>query len=802
MKSRTSVWPRVIAIFCVSIALLPSLANAQDPQTITFSNPGAQNFGTTPTLTATSSAGAALMPTFTSSTTGVCTITSGGTLTFVAAGTCTINADQSGDDDYAAAATVSRTFTVNAVVPGTPTGVTATAGDTQASIAFTAPSFTGGTAITGYTVTTNPADVAPINGAASPIVISGLTNGQAYTFTVTANNSAGTGPASPASNAVTPAAVQNITFNNPNAQNFGTTPTLTATTDSGLTPTFSSSTPGVCTITSAGALTFVTAGTCTINADQAGNGSYLPAPQISRSFTVNPVVPGAPTAVVATPTEGQASVAFAAPAFTGGIAITGYTVTAAPGGATASGLASPITVAGLTNGVSYTFSVSATNSAGTGAASAASSAVTPEQVVVEPEEIDITGSMDNVSLFGTVNISVGAVLTGGSITGTINNNGSIRGNISLGPDTTIQGGVITASITGTVGSPARINSARINNGAVLSNVIIGSGSIVQPGVIIGSNVRFESETRIPAGIELTAALSQQGWTFASELQAVMLDADVLTPGSGAATILQALQSLPEYSLVGGLGQDEVSGEIRVYHPDFRASVVPFRVSQAQADDQPGTRVDDNGDIVLVTANGRVVVSFPVLVNGDAFIQALLGTDLVLSFDNRGNLVATPDASGDTEATAGNMVYAALGADYYLTARPDVLAVPAARSSEPGLNEYSVWGLGSVKNLSLIFTDSEGDLRQQDILPVPADWFALKDSLESIAGVTAVSINERAIIQVTIDGQVVQGMVDYTVVRGTATGQTVITDVGDVTGNGARDFEITYANGDRQMLFVY
>lgn len=353
------------------------------PQTIAFTDPGAQNFGTSPTLSASSSAGGGYVVAFTSATPGVCTITSGGTLTFVAAGTCTIDANQAGDSSFLPAPQVSRSFTVNAVVPGAPTSPVATAGDTQASVAFVAPVNTGGTAITGYTVTVNPAVVAPVFGASSPIVVTGLTNSQAYTFTVTADNVAGTGPASVASNSITPKAAQTITFANPGTQNFGMTPTLTATTDApGLTPTFTSSTTGVCTITSGGALTFVTVGTCTINADQPGNGAYLPAPQVSRSFTVSPVVPGAPTIGTAIAGDAQATVEFTPPAFTGGSAITGYTVTANPGGATAMGGASPVTFTGLTNGTTYTFMVTASNAAGTGVSSTASNAVTPRLLTV------------------------------------------------------------------------------------------------------------------------------------------------------------------------------------------------------------------------------------------------------------------------------------------------------------------------------------------------------------------------------------------------------------------------------------
>ncbi|MBK8675674.1 MAG: fibronectin type III domain-containing protein [Cellvibrionales bacterium] len=355
------------------------------PQVITFANPGTQSFGTAPDLSilgggASSTSG--LTVAFTSSTTGVCTITSGGILAFVTAGTCTINVNQAGNSQYLPAPQVSRSFTVSPIVPDAPTIGTAVAGDTQASVAFTAPANTGGTTITGYTVTVSPPDVAPVNGASSPIVVTGLTNGQAYTFTVTADNSAGTGPASGASNSITPKATQTITFNNPGARNFGTTPTFTATSDSGLSPTFTSSTTGVCTITGLGAVTFITAGTCTINADQAGNGSYLAATQVTRSFAVNAVVPGAPIIGTATAGNAQATVTFTAPASNGGVAITGYTVIANPGGATMTGAGSPIIFTGLTNGTSYTFTVTATNSAGTGTASAASNAVIPNSAPV------------------------------------------------------------------------------------------------------------------------------------------------------------------------------------------------------------------------------------------------------------------------------------------------------------------------------------------------------------------------------------------------------------------------------------
>ena len=350
-------------------------ATPKAAQTITFANPGAQNFGTTPTLTATASSG--LTVNFTSDTTDVCTVTSGGTLTFLKAGTATITAHQTGNGSFLAASDVSRSFTVNAIVPSAPTIGTATAGDTQATVTFTAPTSNGGSAITGYTVTSSPGGFTG-TGAGGPITVTGLTNGVAYTFTVTATNTAGTGSASAASNSVTPKAAQTITFANPGAQNYGTTPTLTATTSSGLTVNFTSDTTDVCTVTSGGTLTFLKAGTATITAHQTGNGSFLAASDVSRSFTVNAIVPSAPTIGTATAGDTQATVTFTAPTSNGGSAITGYTVTANPGGATGTGAGSPITIPGLTNGVAYTFTVTATNTAGTGSASAASNSATPK----------------------------------------------------------------------------------------------------------------------------------------------------------------------------------------------------------------------------------------------------------------------------------------------------------------------------------------------------------------------------------------------------------------------------------------
>ena len=113
----------------------------------------------------------------------------------------------------------------NAVVPytlpGAPVIGTATAGDSAATVTWTAPSSNGGSAITGYTVTPYIAGVAQapqtFSSTATTETVTGLTPGTTYTFKVAAVNAAGTGPASAATTAVTVNTGPSLTFAAPPA---------------------------------------------------------------------------------------------------------------------------------------------------------------------------------------------------------------------------------------------------------------------------------------------------------------------------------------------------------------------------------------------------------------------------------------------------------------------------------------------------------------------------------------------------------------------------------------------------------
>ena len=102
--------------------------------------------------------------------------------------------------------------------PTAPTIGTATAGNASATVAFTAPTYLGKPSTNNlYVAISSPGSITG-SYATSPITVSGLTNGTAYTFTVTAqtrntdNSVIATSTASSASNSVTPVAPPSFPF--------------------------------------------------------------------------------------------------------------------------------------------------------------------------------------------------------------------------------------------------------------------------------------------------------------------------------------------------------------------------------------------------------------------------------------------------------------------------------------------------------------------------------------------------------------------------------------------------------------
>jgi hypothetical protein len=332
---------------------------------------------------------------------------------------------------------------VAAATPAAPAIGTATAGDTTATVSWTAPANTGTTAITGYTIEIQNAAGAvvgtrPVAAGVTQAQVLGLTNGTTYRFRVQATNTAGDGPFSALSNAVTPSTVPGApAIGTATAGNAQATIAWTAPVSDGGAPVTgytverTNGTTVVLTNVPATARTFTATGLANgtgysfrvraVNATGAGAFS-------ARSNTVipaAPTAPGVPTIGTATAGNTSAVVRWTAPASNGGSAITRYDVqvlnnaTNAQVGAirTAAADATELTVTGLTNGTAYRFRVRAVNAVGAGIQSGASNVVTPATVAGAPLIVTATSGVAGGTVDAVYRWTPPVVTGGGPITG-------------------------------------------------------------------------------------------------------------------------------------------------------------------------------------------------------------------------------------------------------------------------------------------------------------------------------------------------------------------------------------------------
>jgi hypothetical protein len=254
------------------------------------------------------------------------------------------------------------------------------------SLEFT-PASTGGFPAY-YSFVSNPATTTQTSSSGSPYVFTGLASNSSYTFVMSASNSYNTSSNSSSSASVTATTVpQAPTIGTPSlvtGTSYESSPQISvpfsgnATGGKSVTSYTVTSSPGGLTATGSSSplvVSGLTAGTSYTFTATATNANGTSLSSSSSSAVTASTVPQAPSVtLVDNPTANSVRVSFS-PNETGGSPITSYTVTSSPGGITATGSSSPITVSGLTALTSYTFTVTATNVSGTSSPSSPSSPI-------------------------------------------------------------------------------------------------------------------------------------------------------------------------------------------------------------------------------------------------------------------------------------------------------------------------------------------------------------------------------------------------------------------------------------------
>lgn len=433
--------------------------------------------------------------------------------------------------------------------PAAPANVTAIPGDGSATVSWS--SVGGESPVTSYTVTAagdgverTPVTVTGSGGQPVPTSaeFGGLTNGTAYTFTVSASNGAGTGPNSTASAPVTPrrtpgapTGVQavagegraTVSWTSPSdggspITGYRVVPirdgeaqpaVLVGASTSGVVPL----TATITGLTNGSSYTFTVAATNAAGTGAASDPSAATVPQAAT-------VPGAPNGVAAVAGDGAATVTWSSPSADGGRPIVQYVVVPTSGGragtplavTTQAGQQQTATVSGLINGTAYTFTVAAVNAIGTGAASAATSPVTP---------VGAPGAATAVTaVAGDASATV-------SWTAPSNNGGRSIDSYRVVPTTggaagtavTVPGTALSATVSGLINGSAYTF-------VVIAVTSVGAGEPSAPSAAVTPTGRPAA----PTGVVGTAGdrSATVSWTAPTETGGLPITRYVVTPSSG------------------------------------------------------------------------------------------------------------------------------------------------------------------------------------------------------------------------------------------------------------------------------
>jgi hypothetical protein len=379
--------------------------------------------------------------------------------------------------------------------------------------------------------------------------------------------------------------------------------------------------------------------------------------------------------------------------------------------------------------------------------------------------------------------------TNDPISGTVNNEGATLKDITLVKDAVIEGGTLQGKIVGPENGFATLDKLKIaansqvsnviigkdvtfGAGVSLENVIIGDGVKIPLDIKLGTGVKFTAANDIPVGLDITATLP----SFKAQIEevkqptAIDLTADPVVNGKG---LLQKVNEQPEFADNDlAMDQSNKTGNLQLEIEGLIFEVTPVKVKGAsKAGGTESVRLGFGNTVIFTTKDGLEIEAYPV-VQSITTLKALLAALNITKF---------------SITEEGNLKVPTLDDRLWISGR-------AALSSDPAEAEEATGFKFKGDLVVLVFENSNGKKRQQVLYPAPAS----NGIIQQIGGA---SLSEEGILSFKLGEKAYTGRLDYGIETGEATENYKVTDIEDINGDGAKDFLITYPQGDKQKLFA-
>jgi selenophosphate synthetase-related protein len=372
----------------------------------------------------------------------------------------------------------------------------------------------------------------------------------------------------------------------------------------------------------------------------------------------------------------------------------------------------------------------------------------------------VTGDIINKGTM--INIEFrGASLTGGTLSGDITNNSPIGGtfkDVHLTANTCLSGGKLQGLITGDDKAPARLKNLEVKENSHLS------------GVILSNTVQLSDNVELT---ELLPALPQPCAALPTAIKRIDLSKDIFESGNGILATINALADLKNNNWV--ITQSTDCGFLQLTRDTLRFAVQPISVTSTSR--STGIERLEQQRVRFTTDTGLAILSYPA-------VQAphILQTGLA----KRGLPQVVLQQNGNLQIPATQ--------DTWFSARPAWLAteVDDDMAPEPGLFFRESPHLSGVAIAYVIFKDSNGQYRQQDFYPAPAQPETL----------TNLAVENSLVKFIGPDNKPYHGIFDYrvTTYAPLTTGTLQVEPIPDKNGDGKQDWMLIYPNGDKQIFF--